>query len=236
MIQIPTRQFSLLLLLVLTSGQAMAWKGSAEMGLLATSGNTDTLSYHYGITLSKEIEQNTYKIQSSGLRSEEDGNQNAARDSLAAQHLFDLSNKSRLETSLNAEQDEFSAYFRQFSLKSAYGRLWLDHEHHQIRSSTGVGYRHQETQDSGETLKNAIVYLAIEQSLKLNEKVLWKNKLESESGKDDQYIHFLSSIESAINAKLSLLVKLDARHHTKAPGGRKGSDMQMAVNLKYKFN
>ena len=139
------------LLLLPLSASAIDWKPSAEAGLVATSGNSDTLNVNGKFAIGGEDEQWLHDFYVLALRNETDDEATANRFEFGGRSGWKLGDRSYLYGSLRYENDDFASYESQTVLSFGYGVFAVKNEATTLLLEIGPGYRWAEfADDSGE--------------------------------------------------------------------------------------
>src|SRR5690606_31110091 len=134
------RQSLAFLTLVLVSPLAAAeWSPTAELGFVATQGNTDTVSLNGRFGLTGESDRWTHDYYFSGLRAEQDEEITASRLELAGKSARKFGERSYAGAALRYENDRFGPYRQQGTLAMNFGFWALRDEQQNLQLEAGPG-------------------------------------------------------------------------------------------------
>ncbi|NND43729.1 MAG: DUF481 domain-containing protein [Xanthomonadales bacterium] len=231
------------LALVMATPVAMAqaetddgWSGKGEMGLVKTTGNSETESLKFGIQFVKEQEQWRHRVAADALSAEDDGVTTAERYGFEWQTDYKLSDISWVLGAFRYESDEFSAYDNQQTLSFGYGRQLLDNAAHQLVGEIGVGYREAELVNTGLTESGAILRGLLDYSWVVTDNTEFSNRFLVESGSDNTFIKNVAGLTVAMNDKFALGFGIEYRRNSDVPPGVDNTDTITSANLVYNFD
>ncbi|GGE55445.1 hypothetical protein GCM10011533_04860 [Streptosporangium jomthongense] len=233
----------------LAHGQdAKNWEGEAELGVLITSGNTEETNVNGSLGVVHEVVdwRNILDLSSTYSEGEDDTtgqDQTTAekyKAALETNYKFDESQYWFLRGTY--EKDRFSGYDFESTATTGYGnRVWQRDKRSFLDLSAGAGYRYnklEELNDKGEDVeKEAIARLAAQFNYALSENALFRQKLSTEIGLDENNV--ISQSETAIKTNLvgnlSMKAAYRVKHVSDAPAGADSTDTETAITLLYGF-
>lgn len=227
----------------LAHGQdAKDWEGEAELGVLMTSGNTEETNINGRLGLVHEVVdwRNILELNSNYSEAEDETTAEKYKGSLETNYKFDERQYWFLRGAY--EKDRFSGYDFESSATTGYGnRVWQRGEDSFLDLSTGVGYRYNKLEfvnaDGEDTEKEAIARLAAQFDYELSDNALFRQKLSTEIGLDENNV--ISQSETAIKANivgdLSLKAAYRVKHLSDPPAGKDSTDTETAITLLYGF-
>lgn len=221
---------------------AKDWEGEAELGVLMTSGNTDEthIKGHLGLVHEVVTWRNIADFSSNYSEAEDETTTEKYKGSLETNYKFDENQYIFLRGAY--ERDRFSGYDFESTATTGYGsRVWNQGERSFLDLSVGGGYRYnklEEVNDEGENEeKEAIARLAAQFNYALSENALFRQKLSTEIGLDENNV--ISQSETALKANVvgNLSMKLTYRveHVSDAPAGSESTDTETSISLLYGF-
>lgn len=211
------------------------WSGKGELGLVRTTGNSETESLILGVEFVRELEQWRHRMAASALSAEDSGETTAERYGFEWQTDYKLTDISWLLGSFRYESDEFSAYDNTQTLTFGYGRQLLDSSRHQLVAELGAGYREAELAGTGVTESGAIVRGLLDYALTVTDNTEFSNRLLVESGSDNTFIQNQAGLSVAMNDRFALKFAYEYRHNTDAPPDVDDTDTITSANLVYNF-
>jgi putative salt-induced outer membrane protein YdiY len=216
-----------------------------EMGVIFTSGNTDTSSITARISGRQDLPKwnNDYVTEIlvkqdnvTGQDEEKVTQTTAQKLYLAAQGNYKLTDPHhRLFVFASYEDDRFSNFSFQSTLATGWNqKLWQSETSH-FEYSVGPGYAFAETQ-SEESQNGVIMRGALDYFWKLSEFSNFTQQFSLEVGQDNTKSKSSSSVSSRISGALEMKISVALDHNTRVESGRQKLDTQMAVTLVYRFN
>lgn len=220
-----------------------SWEGAAELGVLMTSGNTDETKVNgrLGLINEQEFWRNSGEFSTKYTEADDETTAEEYRAELATNYKFDEQQYWFLRG--NWEDDRFSGYEFESSVTTGYGnRVWRSGTRSFLDLSAGAGYRYNKRMDvdpdtGRDVEEDAIARLAAQFDYGLSENSLFRQKLSTEMGLDDNNTVSRSetSLQSSIMNNLSMKVAYRVKHVSDAPDGSESTDTELAVSLLYGF-
>ncbi len=162
-------------------------------------------------------------------------------------HLSRLRNLLDLRTLYFKADDEttaerFSGYDFQSSITTGYGnRVWESGERSFLDILAGGGYRFNKLkepdEDGSRDEEEAIARLAAQFDYALSDNALFRQKLSSEIGLDENNVITLSetSLQATVVDNLSMKVAFRVKNVSDAPAGNENTDTETSLSLLYGF-
>ncbi|MGD2166991.1 MAG: DUF481 domain-containing protein [Gammaproteobacteria bacterium] len=210
------------------------FEGSASLGYLSTSGNTDSENVNAAFSLkwqpslwSHEFNVSAINAQTSGVTTAE------ARfaDYIARR---DFGEKSYLFASADWESDRFSAYDNQLTETVGYGRHLIATERHTLDAEIGAGARQAELR-SGLDQDESIARGALDYAWQISETAEFGQSLIIESGSSNTSTQSVSELRADIFGNVALVLSYRLRHNSDVPVGIEKTDRFTAISLEYGF-
>ncbi|MGO1502618.1 MAG: DUF481 domain-containing protein [Marinobacter sp.] len=221
---------------------AKDWEGEAELGVLITTGNTDETNVNGRLGLVHEVVswRNIAEFSSNYSEAEDETTTEKYKSSLETNYKFDENQYLFLRGAY--EKDRFSGYDFESTATTGYGnRVWNQGERSFLDLSVGGGYRYnklEEVNDEGEDEeKEAIARLAAQFDYTLSENALFRQKLSTEIGLDENNVISQSETALKVNVVGNLSMKLAYRveHISDAPDDANSTDTETSIALLYGF-
>ena len=227
------KRFMAALLCVSLTGAATAatWKPTGELGLVYTSGNSDTLNVNGKFALHGEDERWIHDFHVLALRGEVEAAVTANRYEGAARSGYKFGERSYAFGSLRYENDDFAPYESQAVASVGYGVYMIKDEDTQLLFEIGPGYRRSELVGSDETEGELIARGFMDFKHRLTPNTELFDALLIEAGSDNTFVQNDLGVAVAMNATLSLKATLQARHNTDVAPGLDRTDTLMTLNL-----
>ena len=205
------------------------WTGSGELGVVATSGNTETQSLSGRVEADREWRSGALRMEASALRAEQssttlraigatpddvrivetsDSERTAENYTAAAQYDRELSERLFAFGSLGWERDELAGIADRLSVGAGAGTVWIDREDLESRTSYGVTYT-RENGVSGIDREFAGARVSWDYRQDLTESTTYTHALvvnENLDDTDDLRADLLASIAVSMTERLALKV------------------------------
>ncbi len=208
--------------------------GSAEFGLVATSGNTDNSTTNGKFKLSDDTENWFHDFSLDIVNAKTDGVKTAERYFLNAKSNYKIDDKQFMFVGLSHDIDKFSGFDYQTTFTAGYGRKIYDTKTFKLSAEIGPGYRISKF-DSGGSEKEAIFHLGVKSLYVVNEFSSFNADLSVDSG-SNQTISILDlGYVNKLSAALALKIGYNVKNSSNAPVGNKSTDTITAVSLLYSF-
>lgn len=232
------------LLLAAAAGLAHAndgWKGSGELGLALSRGNSETESLNVRLGLSFEDERWKHQAGFSALRQKgevaagEDFQLTANRYELSGSSGYKYSERSYLVGSLRYENDDFAPFDYQAIASLNFGYYAVKNETTELQFEAGPGYRRTKDAATGQTEGDLVLRARSILRHAFNTSTSFENTTLIESGSDNRYAQNDSGLVVKMNARLALKASLQFRHNSEVAPGLKKTDSLFTTNLVYSF-
>lgn len=214
--------------------EAAGLGGEAELGVVTTSGNTDTRSINAKARLRYLTESWRHEGRLEALRTSDGDLTTAERYMASGKSDFRFTPKDYLFVTVRYEDDRFSGYDYQFSEAIGYGRRVLDADSVQLDLEVGAGGRH--SQETGqERVDEAILRGAAKLGWAISPTSRFTEEVLVESGESNTYTEATSALSVKINSRFALKLSLTLKHNSDVPAGVDKTDTMSAVTLVYDF-
>lgn len=220
---------------------ASSWSGSAELGVVSTSGNTDTNNLNGALNLTQESVQWRTDYSLSSLYSSSDSETTAERytGSVQANYKFDTEQFWYVRGAY--EKDRFSGYRSKGSTSTGYGnRFWQHTDGSFLEASFGVGYRDfaidQDSVD-GESDRGSFVRLAATYENHFTPTSLFRQELNSEisTSGGNTVNESISSIQASIVDNLAMKLAYKVKYTSDVPSDTDSTDTETTASVLYSF-
>jgi len=222
--------------------EADNWKGETELGVLITSGNTEETNIKGRLGLVHEVEtwRNTGEFRTN--YSETDDETTAEKYLAALETNYKFSKNQYWFLRGSYEDDRFSGYDFESSATTGYGnRVWTSGERSFLDLSVGGGYRYNKLEmvnaQGEDAEEEAIARLAGQFDYALSENSLFRQKLSTEIGLDENNMVTESETSLQVNVvgNLSMKAALRVKHLSDPPSGSEDTDTETSLSLIYGF-
>lgn len=210
------------------------WKASAEIGYVATSGNTDTTTLNAKGMASTEREKWRHTLEITALNSEDENVTTAEKYTFVAQSDYKLGKPNFLFGNISYEDDKFSGYEYRVTESVGYGRRVVENDEVVLDLEIGPGAR-QSKPDNGSSDSEGIVRGAAKLKWKISDTSKFSEILTVEAGEDVSISKSVTSLSSKINGSLSMKLTYTYKYTSEVPVGIDDTDTETAVTLVYDF-
>ncbi|PRH81832.1 DUF481 domain-containing protein [Arenimonas caeni] len=225
------RLLTALPLLAASAVASAQWQPSAELGIVATSGNSDTTSVNGRFGLTGEDADWTHDYHLAALRTESNDDLTANRYEIGARSARKLGERSYLGAAARYENDDFAAYDYQGTFALNYGTWLLRDEHRSLQLEGGPGVRLARGSETGEDETSALLRGFGEYKHQLTDSTRFFNTLLVEAADDNTFAQNDIGIAVSINKSLALKAAYQVRHNTEVPVGTERTDTLTSVNI-----
>ncbi|GAB3482035.1 hypothetical protein GCM10027340_15110 [Marinomonas epiphytica] len=213
-----------------------------ELGIIATSGNTDSTALKAKATINQDFAswRNKYQLDTLYKESEYNGvsEDTAQRVFVSAQSDYKLSEE---HTSLfvygSYTDDRLSGFDYQSTVSVGYSARAYEDEKSLLKYSVGPGYSFSKT-DTGEKDESAIVHISTDYLYHLSRRAKFSQFFSTEAAlESDKNTQFKSetAISANIRDDLSMKAAYSVTHNTKVSEGNAKTDAITSVTLAYTF-
>jgi putative salt-induced outer membrane protein len=209
--------------------------GSAALGYLATSGNTDSTNGNASFKLDWDRGGLwTHHWTALAINASSSGTTTAEAYAAGYTARRELSERSYLFGSADWREDRFSGYDEQLTEAVGYGRRLIDNARHTLAVEGGVGAK-QSTLLDGTELDEGIVRGALDYVLRISESSDFTQKLLTELGDENRYTESISALRATLIGNLALVLSYTIKNNSDVPPGIDETDTFTAISLEYGF-
>lgn len=237
---------ALLLSMTLLTGLVQAeeeeegpWSGSAELGYVSTSGNTETSSIKTRADAVWEVEKWRDTTHFESLNLEEDSERSAERYYITHKTDYKFTDISYAFAFQSFDKDRFSGYDWQATASFGYGRRVLKTDTMQLDLEAGPGYRvsrlEEEDEDGDIEENEAILRLYGKYSWKVSESAVFEEELSIETGSDKTITKSVTSLKTTIVGQLAMKLSYTIKYTSDVPVDTEEKDTETAVTILYEF-
>jgi len=210
------------------------FEGSASLGYLATSGNSDSKNVNAAFSLKWQPSLWSHEFELSAIRAQTSGVTTADAQFASYDARREFGEKSYLFATLDWQSDQFSAYDTQLSETVGYGRHLIATERHALDVEIGAGARQAKLR-TGEDQDESIGRGALEYAWEFSETAQFSQSLVVESGSSNTRTESVTELRADILGNLALVVSYRLRNNSDVPAGTEKSDRFTAISLEYGF-
>ena len=223
---------------------AADWQGQGEVGLVKTSGNTESENFNVGLDFKKEVDLWTHEFGLSFYQASADDKRSA--NSIAADYTakYAISERRYLFGSLGYLDDDFDGFTEQSSASMGYGYHVIKSKPTAWEIGIGLGYRDTSelikmmdgSEIEGKDLSGATLVLRSDYRHKITDNTKFTDSFVAEIGADNSFIENDAALIVSMNERFALKAGLLIRHNTDPAPGSDETDTISSINLVYNFN
>lgn len=213
---------------------ASTWSGEAELGLVVTTGNTETQSINAKTKVINERVKWRHTLIAEALNTADDIRTTSEKYFLSGKSDYKFSEFEYFFGIVTYEDDRFSGYDYQVSEVLGYGRRIIHEPGLTLDIEGGPGARQSETTD-GDSDNELIVRLGGSLEWKISENANFSENLSTEIGEDRTITKSITALKAQIVGSLAMKVSLTIKHTSEVPAGNKKTDSETALTLVYSF-
>lgn len=225
------------------------WKVSSEIGVILTSGNTETTTLKAGINAKHKLEKwsNEYKLNAIYKEdevSQNDGTKETQRTnekySASAQGNYALSTKhSHLFVLGSYVSDYFGAYRNESLISAGYGKRFIDKENMTFDAEIGPGYKSFEYAKGtviGSDTDNEIIGLGkVNFNWNITDYAEFNQLVQIETGSTNTKTTFETYLLTKINGSMQMKVGFNVTNNSDVAVGKEKTDQETILTLVYNF-
>ena len=214
----------------------LGWAGSGEIGLVNTTGNTESFAMNVKLEFIKTTENWRHRFAGTALLTSENGIDDNKRYTAELQSDRKLSEKSWLFGVYRYDADKFGAYDPSQTATFGYGYQLMESEKHALKGEIGAGYRSLKETATGSKSSEAIIRIMLDDSWQVFKTTTWTNRLLVETGADNTFTNFNTAATVTMTDSFSVRIGFEVRNNSKVPpGDSEHTDTITTVNLVYGF-
>ena len=210
------------------------WKGSGEVGVSNTSGNTDTQSVNIALSGERSAELWTYLLDFSIQYKADDGTSTAEKYFVQAKAGRKLGDRDYLFGLINHEDDKFSGFNYQSNLIGGIGTRFLNDATMTLDGEAGLGVRFNEI-DTGKSSNELILRLAGDYNWEISKTSAFQQTLSIEPGQDITVIRSYTALSANVADNLAMKASFEVKYSSDVPVGKDKTDTTTLLSLVYDF-
>jgi len=214
---------------------AESWKSDVEVGLILTSGNTETQSTNLkaGVEHESNKWRNEAKFETLNVKGKE--GRLSERYVASGKTSYLINDASYTFLTADGEHDPFSGYAYQATSALGYGHRLIDTEATVLDLNGGPGYRQTRIRGDEDAVGEGVLRLAGLYTQKLSKTAEFSQALITAIGEVSAISKSVTAITAQIAGNMSMKAALTIRNNTEVPAGIKNTDTETAVTLVYTF-
>ena len=224
----------------MVSGVAMAqesgtnWKKEAELGYVATSGNTDTQSLSAKAKAEAEVTKWRHKAGIGMLQTEDETSTIAEKYNAYGQTNYKFTEAQYAWAALAYENDKFSGFEYQTTGAVGYGIRVINEKAMTLDFEAGPGARQTKVVNNSTEIEG-VFRVAGNFQWDVSESAHFSQELTSEIGEDVTISKSVTGLTSQVNGSLSMKLTYTVKNTSDVPVGIEETDTETAVTLVYSF-
>ncbi len=230
-----------LLISMALSGAAFAaesdknWSGEAELGLVSTTGNTETqtISGKAKVEHTRGEWHHTAAVET--LSTESNDTTTAERFLVTGKTDYKVSERSYAFGRLSYEDDRFSGFEYQATGALGMGYKVITQDTLSLDVEAGPGMRQSKVDNANDTDTETTLYLSGLLDWKLSETSDFTQELTSEIGEDITITKSITGLKSQVAGNLAMKITYTVKNTSEVPVGVEETDTETAVTLVYSF-
>ncbi|MGB7389760.1 DUF481 domain-containing protein [Marinomonas sp.] len=217
------------------------WQGSVELGVILTTGNSDTTNINSKFNVVQQLEtwRNTYTFTSLYANSDDTKTEEQYRGAIQSDYIFNDHQFWYIRGAY--DKNLFSGYDYQSSASTGYGnRFWQEEDGSYLEGSVGGGYRNNKidednTTDDSERIP--IVRFSGTYEKHLSTTSLFKQELNTEIGTENgsSITESVSSLQANVVDNLAMKVSYRVKYSSDVPADTEKTDTETTVSMLYSF-
>lgn len=211
------------------------WNGAAELGYIATTGNTDTETIKAKGKVTKEKDKWRHTAEATGLKGEEQSITTAEKYTLGWQSDYKFSKHNYVLASIDYEDDRFSGYDYRVTETVGYGHRTIDEKNLTLDLEIGPGAR-QSKLDDGSSEDELIIRGAAKLAWTISESSKFGEILKVDFGEEATITTSTTELTTKINTSLAMKITYVYKNTSDVPPGVDETDTETTVTLVYSFN
>lgn len=211
------------------------WEAAAELGLVITTGNTDTKNLNAKFNIANEQEKWRHSARFELVKAQDDGDTTAERYLVTGKTLYRYTKFNYAFATATYDDDRFSGFDYRVSEAIGYGRRLLSNDTVTLDLEIGPGAR-QSKVEGEKTNNDFIARAASTLAWSISQSAKFTEELSTEYGENaDAVSKSLTSLKTTIAGNLSMNLSLLVKHSTEVPPGVEKVDTETSVTLVYNF-
>lgn len=214
------------------------WKGAAEIGAVASSGNTEakTLKTRFKLENERKRWRSNAKLDSYYVDSYDGSGGDAQKLAFSGYTAYKLSSQNYTYATAGYENDRFSGYKYRIHESVGVGRTIIRSDELLLNIEAGPGGRHSLLEETDEYTDELVGIGALEFNWQISERTSFSEDLTTTSGEEDTVVESTTALKTNINgSSLSMKISLDVKWNSNPPTDKKNTDTITSVTLSYDF-
>lgn len=214
--------------------ESTPWTGSAALGLLATSGNSETTNANLSLGLNYDLDRWHHAFGAAAAGADTSGTTTAERYKANYKAKYDFTEFDYVFGLLAYEKDKFSGYDQQTTEAIGYGRRIINQDNQVLNLEAGAGFKQNDLRDNTSE-DSAIVRIGGDYLWKFSDTARFTQVLAIERGSDNTYLESISAVKATLLDDLGLVFSYTIKNNSDVPVGSEKRDTFTAISLEYGF-
>ena len=209
-------------------------KGEVALGVLTTSGNSETQSVNGTFALDHTAKPWHQHFEATAINNSDEQGTTAERYGAGYKLDYDFTESNYAFFSADYSKDLFGGVREKTTEAVGYGRRILNNDQHKLDAEIGAGARQQEDQ-AGVRSNDLIGRFFADYRWNITETNKFSQNLKVEGGEDNVSTEAVSELSLSIVGDLFAKISFTIRNNSEVPAGTERTDTATAVNLSYSF-
>lgn len=214
---------------------APVWNTQAELGIVVTSGNTDTSTLNAKIDATREEGKMRYNAHAEALNTESNNVTSGEKYLASGKVDYKFSEKNYTFGLISYEKDRFSGFNYQAAIVAGIGRRVYDENNMTLDVEAGPGVRFYETTAANFSDEDPMLRLAAKYKWKISPTAVFTEDLSTEIGDALTVTKSVTTLTANIDSSLAMKLSFTAKNTSDVPVGSKKTDTETGVTLVYSF-
>lgn len=238
--------FAGVLMVVCGSAMAEGFGGKFSLGAIATSGNSETSTVNFGISLKLDQAAWHHGVKGTAVHARSETTDDATgqsrtqttseRYTASLRSARDFSETDYLYAQVDFDKDLFGGVRERTAETVGYGRRLLHSEAHKLDLELGAGARQLRPQGEGaERVSDAVGRAALRYDWTITPTSRFSQSVSVESGDENTYTESVSELKLAVIGSVFVNLGFSAQNNSEVPAGTQRTDTTSSVSLSYEF-
>ncbi|WP_421793387.1 DUF481 domain-containing protein [Hydrocarboniphaga effusa] len=214
---------------------AAPWWGEASLGVLSTSGNSETRSINGKFALNYQQDAWRNVLTAQAINTADSGETSGERYLVTDKVDYTFSGQTYAFLAGEFEKDMFGGIRQRTSQTTGLGRHVLTGPRHLLDIELGAGARQQEAQESREKDSDLIGRFGLDYQWKLSDTSGIRQRVKVESGESNTFTESVSELKLYVIGNLFASLIFTVQNNSEVDPGVKHTDSSTAVNFSYAF-
>lgn len=211
------------------------WSGSAELGYIKTSGNTETSSTNAALKVKHKGENWDKQVKLSALTSKD--RKTTTKEKYDSEFKADrnFGEHSYMTGVATYGKDRFSGFDYQSTASIGYGYRAIAEKDMELNFEFGPGHRRDKVKGSEEADSETIGRFALSFDWQIQQGVDFSEDFVALKGKKKGTYKSETSLKSQLMSSLASKITYKIKHETEVPEGARKTDRELGITLVYSF-